>query len=101
MWDNENVAEDTQLETTDENHDFGDDFDDFAEEGGDDDFGDFDEADETTNVQPVAEAPPLPQTVPSVLDTLVSMIPHAGVCNHIILNFHLSDRNIASFESRL
>jgi hypothetical protein len=73
MWDNDKTNEAIQPESTDDNKDFGDDFDDFAEEGGDDDFGDFDEAEEATPAPSVVETrPPLQNTASSVLDKLVS-----------------------------
>lgn len=53
--------------------DFGDDFDDFAEGGGDDDFGDFDEAEETPAPAALQETQPTPSTA-SILAGLVSSI---------------------------
>jgi hypothetical protein len=77
MWDNERATEAGETENDDSN-DFGDDFDDFAEEGGDDDFGNFDEAEEATPVPPLVEAnPPTKAIAPSVLDSLVSSTSHS------------------------
>jgi len=58
-----------------EDDDFGDDFDEFNEGGGDDDFGDFDEAEETPG--PVEEPQPVAQqpAAPDILAGLVSSPP--------------------------
>ena len=55
-----------------EDDDFGDDFDEFAEGGGDDDFGDFDEAEEAASHAPEEPQPVTQPAAPDVLAGLVS-----------------------------
>ena len=64
MWEGKPQPEPPQLDGTsndadddDDDDGFGDDFDEFAEEGGDEDFGDFDEPTPAPPVQPPSSAP--------------------------------------------
>ena len=73
----EDEDEEEAANDADDDDDPGDDFDEFAEGGGDDDFGDFDEAQEVMTPQSTAPSAPAPQpTVPaaSILAGLVSSV---------------------------
>ncbi len=83
MWegktqDNQAVAQQAEQaeEEADEEADFGDDFDEYAEGDEDEDFGDFDQAEHTS--QPASALPP----APNILSDLVSLPLYLPVTAH-------------------
>lgn len=71
------AVEDADDDDDDDDDGFGDEFDEFAEGGGDDDFGDFDEAEEVMTPKPTIQSAPEPQhttSIGSILAGLVSSI---------------------------